>query len=158
MPVFKPMSPGAKGAWLGIALTSVAAFEGLYTHAYKDPIGVTTICYGVTNHDRPVKMGDHYTVAECKDMLADDLQKYKLMVDKCIHVAMPPHRTAAMVSFVYNVGQGNLCKSSVARKLNAGDVKGGCDALMAWNKAGGRVLKGLTTRRALERKDCLRSD
>ncbi len=152
------LPPGNKGAWLAIAMTMVAGFEGLYTHAYKDPVGVTTVCYGVTNADRKVRMGDHYTPAECKAMLGEDLPRYKKQVEKCIHVAMPPHRTAAMVSFVYNVGQGNLCKSSVARKMNAGDVKGACEALMLWNKAGGRVLKGLTTRRAAERQDCLRSD
>jgi lysozyme len=139
-------------------MTIVAGFEGLYTHAYKDSVGVTTICYGVTNYDRPVKMGDTATVAQCKEMLAEDLPRYKKMVDKCIRVSMPPYRTASMVSFVYNVGQGNLCKSSVARKLNAGDVQGGCDALLLWDKAGGRTLKGLTNRRVAERKFCLRSD
>lgn len=148
----------APGPWLGLALTMVAAFEGLYTHAYKDSVGVTTICYGVTNVDRRVRMGDHYTKDECKEFLAEDLPKYKAMVDKCIHVPMPPHRTAAMVSFTYNVGQGNLCKSSVARYINAGQPLRGCDALMAWNKAGGRVLRGLTNRRAAEREACRRSD
>lgn len=151
-------APSATGAWLAIALTMVAGFEGLYTHAYKDPVGVVTICYGVTNADRKVKMGDTATVAECKGMLAADLPKYKAMMEKCIHVAMPPHRTAAMVSFTYNVGQGNLCKSSVARYMNAGEVTKACDALLAWNKAGGRVLKGLDNRRRAERVECKRSD
>lgn len=158
-PAVKAAAPAsAKGAWLAIALTVVAGFEGLYTHAYKDSVGVTTICYGVTNYDRPVKMGDTKTVAQCKEMLSEDLPRYKKMVDRVIHVPMPPHRTAAMVSFVYNVGEGNLKKSSVARKINAGDWRGGCEALMLWNKAGGRVLKGLTNRREAERKMCLRSD
>ncbi len=152
------VAPTAKGAWLGIALTMVAGFEGLYTHAYKDVVGVVTVCYGVTNYDRPVKMGDVYTVSECKEMLSEDLPRYKAMVDKCIHVPMPPHRTAAMVSFVYNVGEGNLCKSSVARYINAGQPLRGCEALMLWNKAGGRTIRGLTNRRAAERVDCKRSD
>lgn len=149
---------GVAGAWLGLALTMVAGFEGLYTHAYKDSVNVTTICYGVTNYDRPVKMGDKVSKEQCTKWLAEDLVRYKAMVDKCIHVPMPPHRTASMVSFVYNVGQGNLCKSSVARELNKGHVQAGCNALLQWNKAGGRVLKGLTNRRTAERIDCLRSD
>lgn len=153
-----PVVSGGKGAWLGLALTMVAAFEGLYTHAYKDVVGVTTVCYGVTNADRPVRMGDKYTVAECKDMLAEDLPRYAKMVDKCIHVPMPPHRYASMVSFVYNVGEGNLCKSSVARYMNAGQVTRACDSLMLWNKAGGRVIRGLTIRRSQERVDCKRND
>lgn len=151
--------PGSKApAWLAVAITIVAAFEGLYTKAYKDPVGVTTICYGVTNHDRKVKMGDRYSKEECVQFLKEDLIKYKKMVDRCIKVDMPPHRTAALVSFTYNVGQGNLCKSSVARKLNAGDVKGGCNALLLYNKAGGKVFRGLERRRAAERELCLRND
>ncbi len=151
-------TPGAKGAWLAIAITIVAGFEGLYTKAYKDPIGVVTICYGITNHDRPVRMGDTYTKEQCQEFLGKDLEKYKVMMEKCITVPMPPARTAAMVSFTYNVGQGNLCKSSVARKMNAGDVRGACDALLMWNKAGGRVFRGLDRRRAAERQLCLRED
>lgn len=159
-----PKLPTGKGAWLAICLTMVAGFEGLYTHAYKDPVGVVTICFGVTNVDRKVKMGDTATKDECYQMLAEDLPKYKAMVDKCIHVEMPPHRTAAIVSFTYNVGQGNLCKSSVARGINQGKLHGtaqnplGCDALMLWDKAKGKVLNGLTKRRAAERAYCLRSD
>lgn len=153
-----PKAPGKAGAWLGLALTMVAGFEGLYTHAYKDPVGVVTICFGVTNDDRKVKMGDTATKDECYQMLAEDLPRYKAMVDKVIKVPMPPHRTAAMVSFTYNVGQGNLAKSSVARYINAKQPLKGCDALMAWNKAGGKVLNGLTKRRAAEREYCRRSD
>jgi lysozyme len=154
------MSTGAKGAWLGFALSIVAAWEGLYTHAYRDPVNVVTICYGVTNADRPVKMGDKYTAEECKGMLREMLPKYDAMAKKCIPAldSFPPHRHAAIVSFTYNVGQGNLCKSSVARHLNAGNVKAGCDALLMWNKAGGQVLKGLDNRRRQEREWCLRSD
>ena len=154
-----PKTIGSKApAWLAVCVVFVAGFEGLFTKAYKDPVGVTTICYGITNHDRPVKMGDQYSKEECIQFLKDDLIKYKRMVDNCIKVEMPPHRTAAMVSFTYNVGQGALCKSSVARKINAGNVKGGCDALLLYNKAGGRVFRGLERRRAAERQLCLRSD
>lgn len=161
-------APSKAGAWLAIAVVAVAGFEGLYTKAYKDPVGVVTICYGVTNDDRKVKMGDTATVQECKQWLAEDLVRYHAMAKKCIPKldSFPAHRQAAMVSFVYNVGQGNLCKSSVARGLNMNppnlhgtrDHPLGCDALMLWNKAGGNVLNGLTKRRAAERVDCLRSD
>lgn len=153
-----PNTPGKAAAWLAICITFTAGWEGLSTKAYKDPVGVVTICYGVTNHDRPVRMGDTYSKEECQRMLGEDLLKYKAMMEKCIRVSMPPHRTAAMVSFTYNVGQGNLCKSTVARKMNAGDVRGACDALLMWNKAGGRVLKGLDNRRKAERTLCLRED
>lgn len=154
------MTTGAKSAWIGLALTLVAGWEGLYTKAYKDPIGVVTICYGVTNHDRSVKMGDQVSKDQCQKWLAEDLPRYDAMAKKCIPNidSFPPHRHAAIVSFVYNVGQGNLCKSSVARHLTAGRVQQGCDALLQWNKAGGKVLKGLDNRRRNEREWCLRSD
>lgn len=146
--------PGTAG-WIGLAVTAICGFEGLYTYAYRDVVGVKTVCYG---HIEDVKMGDKYTVAECKAMLAKDLPRYEAMVQKCIHVKMPDHRHAAILSFTYNVGGAGLCKSTVARRLNAGDVQGGCDALLMWNKAGGRVIKGLDNRRRAERKLCLMKD
>lgn len=147
--------PGGKAAWVGIAMTIIAGFEGLYTHAYKDPVGVPTVCYG---HIENVKMTDKYTKIECQEMLKADLPRYEAMVNKCIHVDLPPHRKAAIVSFTYNVGGGNLCKSSVARELNAGHVRAGCDALLKYVKAKGRTLPGLVKRRKAERELCLRED
>jgi lysozyme len=143
--------------WVGIAVTIICGFEGLYTYAYRDVVGVKTICYGATAADH-VDFNRKYTKEECQALLAKDLQKYEDSVEKCVHVAMPPHRHAAIVSFTYNVGGGALCKSSVARELNAGHVQAGCNDLMLYNRAGGRVIKGLTTRRAAERKLCLRND
>ena len=143
------------GGWLGIALVCVAGFEGLYTHAYRDPVGIPTICFG---HIENVKMGDRLTKEQCHELLAEDLPRYNAMVQRCIKVPMPPHRHAAIVSFTYNVGGGALCKSSVARKLNAGDVQGGCDALLLYNKAKGKIFRGLQRRRAVERQMCLRED
>lgn len=155
----KPTLPaGTKGAWFAICMTMLSGFEGLYTYAYKDVVGVTTICYGATNSDRKVRMGDKYTAAQCKEMLAEDIPKYAAPIEKCVKVEMPPNRKAAIVSFAYNVGPERACRSTVVRKLNAGDVRGACDALMMWNRGGGRVIKGLTNRRAAERKSCLRDD
>lgn len=160
-PKLTPGRIGAAGAVVSIcslAAAFVAPWEGLYTHAYKDSVGVPTICYGVTNADRPVKMGDTASKADCEKWLAEDMPRYKAQVDKCVHVAMPPHRYAAIISFTYNVGGGALCKSSVARKLNAGDVTGGCNALLLYDRAEGQVLRGLTNRRKAEREWCLRED
>jgi lysozyme len=61
----------------------------------------------------------------------------------------------AIVSFTFNVGEGNLRRSTLLRKLNAGDIVGACNELPRWNKAGGRVLPGLVKRRAEERALCL---
>jgi lysozyme len=154
-PVEAPRTSRGKAGYIAIAVTLICGFEGLYLHAYHDVVGVKTICYG---HIEDVQMGDVATKAECQEMLADDIPRYEAMVAKAIHVPMPPHRHAAILSFTYNVGGGALAKSSVARKLNAGDVRGGCDALLLYDRAGGRVVRGLHNRRVAERKECLRSD
>lgn len=140
------------GGALALAVPLISGFEGLYTKAYRDPVGIPTICYG---HIEDVKMGDHFTVAQCKQMLLNDLPRYDEQVKKCIKVPMSDGTHAALLSFTYNVGGGALCKSSVARKINRGDLRGGCDALLLYNKAGGRVLRGLERRRQEERKLCL---
>lgn len=159
---FKGTTPiratGIAGAWIGLCISLTAAWEGMYTHPYRDSVGVLTVCYGMTASDqRPIKT---YTKDDCTKFLGEDLPKYDAQVKRCIPAieTFPPHRHAAIVSFTYNVGGGALCKSSVARKLNAGDVTGGCNALLLYDRGGHRVIKGLHNRRVQERQWCLRSD
>lgn len=137
-----------------LAVTFVGAWEGVRLAAYRDVIGVPTVCFGET---RGVKMGDKYTLAECKDMFGKRLEEFALEVDKCLvnPKAIPDKPYVAFLSLAYNIGSGGFCKSSVARKANAGDLVGACNALPLFNKAGGRVVKGLVNRRAAERKMCL---
>ena len=153
------LSPVA--AWVVIAVSVISVFEGFSSHVYRDAVGVPTICYGATAADH-VDLTKTYTKAQCQAILATDIPKYDAQVKSCllpaVYAALPPHRHAALVSFTYNVGGGAFCKSAVARDLNVGDVAGGCDALLLYNHAGGRVLAGLTTRRQEERTLCLRSD
>lgn len=152
--------PAQKGAWLAICLTIVAGFEGMYTHPYRDVVGVRTVCYGETAADH-VEMKT-YTPQQCKDLLALSLPKYDAQIQKClkpeVYAGLPANRHAALVSFTYNVGGGAFCKSSVVKALNAGHVQEACNDLMKYNRGGGRVIKGLTTRREAERKRCLMSD
>lgn len=149
-------------AWAAVAITIVASFEGYASRPYVDTVGTghpITWCYGTTSADHPVpKKGTTFTEAECKQLLGIDLQKYDAMVRKCIHVALPPHREAALVSFVYNLGPGALCNGAVGRNINAGNVTAGCNAMLAYDHAAGRRLAGLTRRRQAERALCLRDD
>lgn len=144
------------GRWLVICTAIVASFEGVSTIARKDPIGIVEICYGMTNFDRPVKMGDRKTLTECKELLRADLIKYDQRVMKCVHVDVSDERRAAIVSFAYNVGENAVCKSSFMRRLNAGDPNA-CDSLLAWDKAAGIRLRGLTRRRHAERQLCMKT-
>ncbi len=148
-------------SWIVIAVTCVAMFEGLYTHPYYDTVGVRTVCYGATAADN-VDLNRSYTAAECKALLAADLPKYDAQIQKCLSIAtynaLPPYRHAAMVSFVYNVGEGAFCKSTVRKDLDAGNITGACNALLLYDRGGGRVIKGLENRRQTERTMCLRTD
>mgnify|MGYP001600167175 CR=1 FL=1 len=143
------------GAMLIAAAGFIAGWEGLYTHAYRDIVGVKTICYG---HIEGVKMGDYRTPGECKAMLAEDLPRYQAMVKRGVPKIedYPLPVQVAVLSLTYNIGGGGFAHSTVARRLNAGDRKGACDAFMMWVKAGGRTVKGLVNRRRAERALCLK--
>lgn len=135
---------------LGLVMT----FEGLVTVAAPDPIGVPTVCYGETIG---VKLGDAYSEAQCRAMLAARLPSYELGMAACINdpAAVPDKSYEAFISFTYNVGVGAFCSSTLDRKLNSGDLRGACNELPRWVYAGGNVLPGLVARRAVEQKLCL---
>lgn len=135
-----------------LAISLVGGFEGLRQTAYRDVVGVATICYGET---RGIRMGMTATKVECDAMLLKGLQEFEQGVLSCTKVEMPMRRQVAMVSFAYNVGVGAYCGSSVVRLLNDNKPRAACDALLKWNKAGGVVFPGLTRRRQAERELCL---
>lgn len=137
-----------------LAVGIVGAWEGLRTKAYRDVVGIPTVCFGET---RGVKMGDQYTVDECKAMLGDALVEFETNMRRCLNNPdkIPDKPYVAFLSLSYNIGTGAFCRSTVARKANAGDLKGACDAILMWNRAGGRVIQGLVNRRQDERKMCL---
>ena len=151
------MSRLKKGsAAAAVAVTLIGGFEGLRQNAYPDPATggkPWTVCYGET---QDVHKGDYHSIAECKAMLIDSLQKYANGISACVTAPMPDDRYVALVSFAYNVGVGAACKSSVVRLINQGRIREGCDALMKWDRAAGIRFPGLTKRRAKERELCLR--
>lgn len=144
------------GAAAAVAVALIGGFEGLRQNAYPDPATggkPWTVCYGET---LDVRKGDYHTIAECKAMLIQSLEKYANGIENCVKAPLPDDRFVALVSFSYNVGVGAACKSSVVKLINAGQTRAGCDALMRWNKAAGITFPGLTKRRAKERELCLR--
>lgn len=151
-------------AWLTIAVTCVAGFEGFAAKPYVDRVGTehpVTWCYGETvadTHGKAPPLTATFTKAQCQQYLAADLQKYDAGVKSCIHVPLPPHREAALVSFAYNLGVATLCRSSVSRYLNAGNIVAGCHAMLPFDHASGRTVAGLTRRRQAEEQMCLRND
>lgn len=143
----------AKGAGaIAIAAALVSVAEGLVLSTYPDVGGVPTYCYGET---KGAEWGKTYTKEQCDEKLADRLVEFNEGVNSCVFVELPDTRRAALVSLSYNIGVSAFCKSTVVRKLNAGDVQGGCDAFLMWNRVKGVVWRGLTNRRQKERALCL---
>lgn len=155
MSVRKTAITVASAAAIASALPAVKAYEGLWLTAKVDTIGTgrpVTACYGETED---VRIGEKFTEKECSDLLAKKLVRYDAEIGRCIHVELPDYTRAALVSFAYNVGSAGACRSSTIRLMNAGDIRGGCEALMQWTRAQGRVVKGLVNRRSKERALCL---
>jgi lysozyme len=142
------------GAVAALCVACTGTWEGLQTVAYKDVVGIPTVCYGET---KGVKLGDRYSKAECDAMLIRRLDEFADSVERCTPSIKdaPAKRYVAHVSLAYNIGQRAYCRSSVSRLQNLGNVTGSCEAFMMWNKAGGVVWRGLTRRRAYERDMCL---
>lgn len=135
-------------------LDLIKRWEGLRLTAYQDSVGVWTIGYGHTAEAGPPapKAGMKITEKEAADILARDLGQYERAVTKAVSIVPSANQFAAMVSLCYNIGPANFAKSSVVRLLNVGQPREAADAFLLWNKAGGKVLKGLTARREDEKK------
>jgi len=128
-------------------LNLIKHFEGCELQAYKCPAGVWTIGYG---HIKGVSEGMTITQEEAEQMLKDEMAEYEGYVNKLVTVELNQNQFDAMVSWVYNLGGGNLSASTLLKVLNAGDYAGVPAQMMRWNKAGGKVLEGLTRRRQAE--------
>jgi lysozyme len=129
-------------------LDLIKRFEGLSIKAYQCSAGVWSIGFGSTSN---VKPGQIITVAEAHHRLKQDVRDSEAAVKRLVTVPLSQHQFDALVSFVFNVGAGALSKSTLLKKLNAGDYQGAAGEFLRWNKAGGKVLPGLTRRRSAER-------
>ena len=136
-----------------LALPVTGQFEGLRLKAYLDPVGIETICYGETDG---VELGQEATAQECRDMLAIRLGWFSYQVGGLVDVPITVETHAALTSFSYNVGIQAFSKSTLLKKLNAGDYKGACNELPRWVYAKGRKLNGLVRRREAEKELCLK--
>ncbi|WP_372029904.1 lysozyme [Pseudomonas kurunegalensis] len=147
----KRLVTASLAATVAIASAVVTHFEGLRTKTYLDPVGIPTVCFG---HTATAALGQVKTGSACQQLLEVDLAVAIKSVDDLVKVQLPVERRAALVSFVYNVGAGQLAGSTLLRKLNAGDTAGACAEFDRWVFAGGMKLKGLVARRAEERQLC----
>jgi lysozyme len=139
-------------------LKLVQSFEGCEKRAsrgrfkaYVDPVGILTIGWGHTNATgRQFTRDEVWTQAECDAALREDLGAFETGVRALVKAELEQCQFDALVSFAYNCGLGNLKSSTLLRKVNRCDFAGAAREFGKWNKAGGRVLTGLTRRRAAE--------
>jgi lysozyme len=144
----------------------IKSFEGCHNQPYKCPAALWTIAYGhvlypdqarLKTDDRasyPLRSEHNRVFAndEIDALLEADLQRFSAGVLRlCPAAADNQCHLDAMVSFAYNVGLGNLQSSTLRMKYNRGDYQGAAEEFLKWNKAGGKVLRGLERRREAER-------
>lgn len=140
---------------MGLVVLMAAWFitphEGTVPVAYRDVAQVVTAC---TGHTEPgLTVGTDYS-ASCAKWLASDIGKAATGVQACVRAPMTSYQWAAYTSLAFNVGVTAFCRSSVARKANAGDTAGACAAIELYVYAGGKRVQGLANRRAAERALC----
>jgi len=105
--------------------------------------------------DTDIIKGKKYTDRECDRLMWNDLQPIKKAVDGMVKIPLGEYQRAALYSFTYNVGTNAFSKSTLLKRLNAGDVDGACEELRRWIYAGGQKWRGLMNRRDMERTMCL---
>ena len=128
-------------------LSLIKHFEGCELQAYKCPAGVWTIGYG---HIKTAHEGKVITQQQADEMLVEEMAEYEGYINRAVKVELNQNQFDAMVSWVYNLGNGNLGASTLLKVLNMGDYAGVPAQMLRWNKAGGKVLEGLTRRRQAE--------
>lgn len=132
----------------------IAQFEGLRLEAYPDSAGVWTIGYGTTKNPdtgAKIKQGDKITKAKALEWLKKDTASFQAGVKKLVKVPINDNQLAALTSLAYNIGLTAFSRSTLLRLLNSKVNKELVAAqFLRWNRAGGKVVKGLTIRRQLE--------
>ena len=119
-----------------------------YGHAILDDKG--QMIKGAANKELAYKFSKVKDEETAIKMLQQDLIVRESMINS-LGLLLTQNQFDALISFVYNLGAGNLQASTLLRKLNNLDFLGAADEFPKWRKAGGRVLQGLVRRRLAER-------
>ena len=137
-------------------LAMIKSFEGCKLTAYKCVASEKYFTIGYGHYGSDVKAGMTITEERASELLRNDVSGAELVVNEKVKVPITQSMFNALVSFVYNIGSGNFCKSSLLKKLNLKDYKGASEEFHKWRKSGGMVLRGLEVRREKEKKEFLR--
>lgn len=142
------MSEALKTSLAGIEL--ICHFEGYEAKPYMCPGGELTIGYGHVIRDHEKTYLTYVNQNQARQLLHNDLHRFENAVNKLVTVPLEQHQFDALVSFAFNVGPGNLERSTLLKKLNAGYYGGAAEQFKRWRFAGGKILEGLERRRAAE--------
>lgn len=152
---YKPPKAMTTLAASAACLDLIKRFEGCHkmradgrVEAYLCPAGVWTIGYGSTGAD--IAKGMIWTLAQCEARFREHVGQFEEAVRRMVGQNATQGQFDALVSFAYNIGADALRRSTLLRKHNEGDYAGAADEFAKWNKGGGKVLAGLTKRRAAE--------
>tara|TARA_R110000803_G_scaffold23207_3_gene57135 strand:+ start:947 stop:1390 length:444 start_codon:yes stop_codon:yes gene_type:complete len=129
----------------GIAL--IKKYEGCELKAYLCPAGVWTIGYG---HTKNVKEHMEITLEKADEMLEEEMLEYENYIQDLVTVPLEQNQFDSLCSWVYNLGPTNLRESTLLKVLNNSEYMLVSKQIRRWNKAGGKVLKGLVKRREAE--------
>lgn len=135
-----------------LGLVGIAAHEGYSDKAYQDVVGIWTIGFGTT---KDVKPADKIDPVKALQRKAEDIVKFEGAIKQCVTVPLHQHEYDAYVSLAYNIGPSAFCNSTLVKRLNQQDYADACKEILRWNRAGGKVVKGLAVRRDAEYRQCI---
>ena len=139
-------------------LLGITSSEGFTERAVIPvPGDVPTYGHGSTRKadGSPVRMGDTITRQQAAELVNKDASQFAAAIKRCVTVPLTQGEFDAYVSLTYNIGAGAFCKSTLVKRLNAGDYAGACAEIKRWDKMGGKVLRGLTARSEREYRMCV---
>jgi len=163
-PMAAPTKFGLAAAPVALVMALLAALqddasEGRRYVPYKDSVGVWTVCAGITGP--AVIRGKRYTPDECTALETAYVQKMLAHMGQCVRGEFQFHEVKAWGHFAYNIGTPAFCRSTAAKRLNAGERKAACAEISKWVYAGGKDCRiranncyGIVSRRAWERATC----
>lgn len=136
-----------------IGINHIIRDEGERLTAYQDVVGIWTIGVGHTGQvdGKPVVKGMTITQEKSRELLKADLTRFEKAVNASVNVPLKQNQFDALVSLAFNIGEGAFRRSTLLRKLNAGDYNGASQQFLVWKNAGGRVSQGLLNRRRREK-------
>lgn len=154
----------------GLLTFALDRWEGNETTPYRDSAGIVTACRGVIRNANgsPIQPSQRFTPAECDSLNEAEVVRHvegamravpalregcEQLDENDLPDCRRPFQIAAAGSLAYNIGVRAFANSTVARRWNAGDWRGGCDAFIAWRRAGGREVRGLILRRTWEQRE-----